>query len=79
MNTRSLCSSGLLRSVLMGGVLLFVLSFTSIASAAGGCGFGMHRGPWGGCQVNAPGPYATPAPYHPGCWRNGWGRLRCYR
>lgn len=49
------------------------------AIEAQGCGYGFHRGYYGQCVLNAPGPYAKPAPYHPGCWRNQWGQLRCYR
>ena len=47
------------------------------AIQAGGCGFGFHRGANGQCMANRPGRNATPAPAHPGCWRNEWGELRC--
>jgi hypothetical protein len=30
-----------------------VASFGSAANAAGGCGPGFHRGPYGGCRANA--------------------------
>jgi hypothetical protein len=30
-----------------------VASFGSVANAAGGCGPGFHRGPYGGCRANA--------------------------
>jgi len=43
-----------------------------VVRIAGGCGFGWHRGPWGGCRPNRYGyyrPYAYLAPaYAPGCW-----------
>lgn len=78
MNSHTMCISGLLRSVALVGVLFLTLAYTSIATAAQGCGYGYHRGPYGGCVFNHPGPYATPAPDHPGCWRNANGALRCY-
>ena len=77
MNTHSMCISGLLRTVVLFGVLFLAVGYTSIASAAQGCGAGFHRGPQNGCVMNRPGPGATPAPYHPGCWRNAYGVLRC--
>lgn len=79
MNTQSMCSSGLLRTVLMAGLLFLAIGYTSIADAAQGCGFGLHRNYWGRCVLNSPGTGATPAPFHPGCWRNPNGNLRCYR
>ena len=79
MNMHSTRFSGLLRTTAMAGALCFATSFVSVADAAQGCGHGFHRGPYGGCKLNHPGRYATPAPYHPGCWRNHWGQLRCYR
>lgn len=79
MNTNSMCLSKYLRTVLMVGVLSFMASYTTIASAAQGCGHGFHRNVYGRCVFNHPGPRATPAPYHRGCWRNAWGQLRCYR
>ncbi len=69
----------LLQTVIFIGLISVVGSFTSIASAAQGCGHGYHRTINGRCILNYPGRYATPAPYHPGCWRNMWGQLRCYR
>ncbi|MDP3267421.1 MAG: hypothetical protein Q8M40_00085 [Legionella sp.] len=51
----------------------------SVANAAQGCGFGYHQSIYGGCILNHPGAFSTPAPFHPGCWRNANGRLRCYR
>lgn len=71
--------SKILRTTLMVGVLGFVASYTTIASAAQGCGHGLHRNAYGRCVFNHPGPGARPAPYHRGCWRNAWGQLRCYR
>ena len=32
------------------------LASVSAAQAAGGCGWGAHRGPWGGCRANGAGP-----------------------
>lgn len=69
----------LLREAIIIGSLCFVASYTSLANAAQGCGHGFHRNVYGRCVLNHPGPYARPAPYHRGCWRNAWGRLRCYR
>ena len=77
MNTHSVCFSGLLRTIAVAGVLSLAVGYTSIASAAQGCGYGYHRGVYGGCRINAPGPGASPAPMHPGCWRNAYGVLRC--
>lgn len=71
--------SSMLKTVGLSILLFMALSYTSMASAAQGCGFGLHRSIYGGCILNYPGPGATPAPYHPGCWRNAWGALRCYR
>lgn len=79
MNTQSLCFSGVLRSVVLVGVVSIAVGYTTIADAAQGCGQGRHLNRWGYCVWNSPGPWATPAPYHPGCWRNFWGQLRCYR
>jgi hypothetical protein len=78
MNTHSVRFSKLLRVAVMTGVLCLA-SYATIADAAQGCGQGLHRNGYGGCNYNHPGPNATPAPNHPGCWRNGNGRLRCYR
>lgn len=75
----SSCISSVLRTSILISSLGLALSYTSIADAAQGCGHGLHRNYYGGCVLNHPGPYATPAPYHPGCWRNHWGQLRCYR
>lgn len=63
-----------------------------VERVAGGCGWGWHRGPWGGCRPNGvygPGPafaWGAPAPYWgggvvvvpPRCWwRPGpWGPVR---
>jgi hypothetical protein len=78
MNTSS-CISKVLGSGIIAGSLFLAVSYTSVANAAQGCGHGLHRNMYGGCVLNHPGPYARPAPYHPGCWRNAWGQLRCYR
>lgn len=67
------------RIAIMVGFLGLAISYTSIAEAAQGCGYGLHRNGWGRCVLNHPGPYATPAPNRPGCWYNVNGHLRCYR
>lgn len=72
-------AANVLRTGIIVGLLGLTVGYTSIADAAQGCGFGFHRNGWGRCVWNHPGPYARPAPYHPGCWRNRWGQLRCYR
>lgn len=69
----------LIRAVVMVGFIGLLGSYTAIANAAQGCGHGFHRTMYGRCVLNHPGPYARPAPYHRGCWRNAWGHLRCYR
>lgn len=79
MNAHSMCFSGVLRTVALIGLLFLGVGYTTNTNAAQGCGFGYHQSIHGGCILNYPGPNATPAPYHPGCWRNGWGQLRCYR
>jgi hypothetical protein len=44
-------------------VIAASLAATSSAQAAGGCGWGAHRGPYGGCRANGSGPvYVAPAP-----------------
>ena len=73
----SSCISKALRTGIVISSLVFAVGYTSVANAAQGCGHGWHRNAAGGCVLNAPGPYAKPAPYHPGCWRNQWGQLRC--
>jgi hypothetical protein len=50
--------------ILLGMVILAssLLAFSS-AQAEGGCGWGFHRGPWGGCRANGgggPGVYVGP-------------------
>jgi hypothetical protein len=42
--------------------ILLPLFFIGSASAAGGCGPGFHRGPYGGCQPNGPVVVAPVAP-----------------
>lgn len=79
MRTHSISFSGALRTAVIAGLLCAAAGYTTTVSAAQGCGYGLHRGAFGGCVLNRPGPGATPAPYHPGCWRNYWGNLRCYR
>lgn len=79
MKKHSTYFSGILRTAAMISLLFAAVGYTSMANAAQGCGFGYHRSFHGGCILNHPGPRATPAPYHPGCWRNAWGQLRCYR
>jgi hypothetical protein len=77
MNTRTINSSGLLRTIIITGLIYMTVSFTSVANAANGCGFGWHRTFFHGCITNYHGAFARPAPEHPGCWRNYWGALRC--
>ena len=79
MKAESTHFSGFLRIVLMMGLVFLAVSYTSITNAAQGCGYGFHRSMYGGCVLNHPGPYANPAARHPGCWRNAYGYLRCYR
>lgn len=79
MNTGFMGFSRLLRTIFMLGMLFLALSYTSIGNAAQGCGQGFHQAINGRCVLNFPGPHATPARYHPGCWRNGFGQLRCYQ
>lgn len=78
MKTRSLCFSGMAKTLLMLSVLILAGSYASTTNAADGCGFGRHDTYYGRCVWNHPGPWARPAPYHPGCWRNGWGQLHYY-
>ena len=68
-----------LLTVAVVSILCLADSYTTTAMAAQGCGHGLHRNGYGQCVYNHPGPYARPAPYHRGCWRNYWGQLRCYR
>ncbi|HEY1880963.1 MAG TPA: hypothetical protein VGG68_13630 [Caulobacteraceae bacterium] len=35
----------------------------SSAQAAGGCGWGLHRGPYGGCRANGSNALVTPPPH----------------
>lgn len=79
MNKNTLCLSAVLKTVAMASLLFVAASYTTNANAAQGCGFGYHQSFHGGCILNHPGAGARPAPYHPGCWRNAWGQLRCYR
>ena len=39
-----------------------VAGFTASANAAGGCGMGFHRGPYGGCRPNGEVVVVRPAP-----------------
>lgn len=78
MNTDSY--SKILRISLILSLLFFTVSYTSIASAAQGCGRGWHRAAFGKCVLNHRWHYARPARHHRGgCWRNAWGQLRCHR
>ncbi len=45
----------------LGAGVLLVMAAASSANAAGGCGIGWHRGPYGGCRPNG-GPVAPAAP-----------------
>jgi len=73
------CYSSLKAVLLAGSILAVGMTWSSASNAAQGCGFGYHMNPYGWCKPNAPGPYATPIPGRPNCWRNGFGYLRCYR
>lgn len=77
MNTHSMCCSGVVRAIAMVGMLFLMIGYASSVNAAQGCGRGYHQSIHGGCVKNYPGAFATPAPYHPGCWRNRYGNLRC--
>jgi hypothetical protein len=78
MKAHSMCFSKIARETLMLSTLVLAGTYTSASEAAQGCGYGMHRSYYSGCIANHPGAYARPAPYHAGCWRNKWGKLRCY-
>lgn len=66
---------GIIRAI---AVIAMLFSFTYTANAAQGCGHGYHRSVHNGyCIMNYRGAFSRPAPYHPGCWRNRWGQLRC--
>lgn len=78
MKTQSMCFSKTFKMTLMLSTLVLAGAYASLSQAADGCGYGRHRSYYSGCVNNHPGAYATPAPYHPGCWRNRWGQLRCY-
>lgn len=60
-----------------GLILSGSLASVSVAEAAGGCGVGKHRGPYGGCLNNYANPaaHACPRGYHVGpgggCKGNG--------
>lgn len=41
-----------------------VVGFSEAASAAGGCGPGWYRGPYGGCRPMARRVYVAPAPFY---------------
>ncbi|KTC79156.1 GCG_CRPN prefix-to-repeats domain-containing protein [Legionella cherrii] len=75
--SKSSCISKVLSTGIIVGSIFFAVGYTSIASAAQGCGHGYHRNMYNQCVLNRPGPYARPAPYHHNCWRNAWGQLRC--
>jgi hypothetical protein len=78
-------AAALLASALMGGGAVNAMPLSPLAPAAGsdviavagGCGPGMHRGPYGGCLQNYadPGAHACPRGYHIGpggrCRGNG--------
>jgi hypothetical protein len=59
------------------------VSSAPIILTAGGCGPAFHRGPYGGCRPNAPGPWRGPywrGPgwrFYNGCWRGPYGRVHC--
>jgi hypothetical protein len=52
----------MIRKVLLAGMAAgLALAGVSSANAAGGCGPGFHRGPYGGCRPNGPVIIAGPA------------------
>lgn len=53
--------------------------YSTSASAADGCGFGMHMTAFGRCVPNSPGPWARPIIGNHDCWTNRWGQVRCWR
>jgi hypothetical protein len=60
------------------------LTVASTAQAAGGCGPGFHRGPYGGCRPNfGPGPGPAIGVFYPGqgYWYGGryWGHRYAWR
>ena len=81
----------MLKSMLLVSAVTTLAFSASAAQAAGGCGPGFHRGPYGGCRPNVGyGPAVVvpvPAPvpywrgpgwrYYGGCWRGPYGRVRC--
>lgn len=58
----------IVRTGVVVGSLVFAVSYTSVAAAAGGCGHGWHRNYHGKCVPNY---------YQKHCWRNFWGHVRC--
>lgn len=81
-----LIAAAFLASTLMGAGIANAMPLTPMAPAqdanvirvAGGCGVGMHRGPYGGCRQNYAHPeeHACPRGYHigPGGRCRGDGR-----
>jgi hypothetical protein len=81
-----LIAAAFLASTLMGADIANAVPMTPLVSAqdsdvirvAGGCGLGMHRGPYGGCRQNYadPGAHACPRGFHigPGGRCRGDGR-----
>ena len=75
-----------MRTLFKALVILCSVGFASIpvANAAGGCGWGYHRGYYGGCVSNYYngyyGRWGYPVVYRPyahRCWRNWAGYVRC--
>ena len=81
----------MLKSMLLVSAVAVLAFSASAAQAAGGCGLGFHRGPYGVCRPNVGyGPAVVvpvPAPlpywrgpgwrYYGGCWRGPYGRVHC--
>ena len=79
-----LIAAAFLASTLMGAGVANAMTMAPLAQdsnvirVAGGCGVGMHRGPYGGCRQNYanPGAHACPRGFHigPGGRCRGDGR-----
>lgn len=78
MKVRSIQPAKWLNALLFAAVVGMGVSISSLSHAAQGCGFGNHMNAAGRCVPNSPGPWATPTPGRPDCWRNDHGELRCY-
>ena len=77
MTTTMTKRAGVLSLVSAAAMLTLGIGAAPAASAADGCGFGMHEA-YGRCEGNLPGPGARFDPANPGCWYNDNNDLRCY-